>query len=418
MKFTLKKDKFNSIDDAFSVLKEDTKNKAACDIIQKSLESCFDGNFTINIIDCEDISKPLFVMSVFPEMDTISKIISSLSSNDNNKQEVIKKLWEQNKKWVIEIDSRILSSNVNFTNRELTSLLLHEIGHVIYSNSIPYRITTILQFELANANMENKMLLKDKLFKKVLSLPILNACIADDKSDGSIKTEIKADKFAQKMGYKKEITSVLNKLIKLSNYPKNTNSDKEMKNMASFSIDTIDQLRTRQDNMMKKNLFSLKSECTSPYLTNVIEECYNMFFLDHEDSSVRDGKKLLFMENRADRIIQDGYLSEAFIFKSNKLKRIDPAELDYIDIKTQEIKSDSDKMMLISYLHSKLDIIDYYLSILNNPKLSKKYSIPHTIDQLENMKKRLLVSRMNILNFKIPERTKGLYIAWPENYEG
>jgi hypothetical protein len=417
MKFNLNKDKFTSIDDAFSVLKEDNDNKAACDIIKKSLEDCFEGHFTINIVKCEDSSKPLFVMSVFPEMDTVMKIISTLSSNDGKKEEVIKKLWEQNKNWVIEIDQRILCPNTNFTNRELTALLLHEIGHVIYSNSLPYRITTVLQFELASAKMENKMLLKDRLFKKILSLPILNACIADDKSKGSVKTEIKADKFSQKMGYSKELSSVLSKLIKLSNYPKNGSIDKNMQDMANFSIDTVNQLRTRQDNIMKKNLLTLRKECASPYVGEVIQEYYDLFFQEHDDSSINDGKKLRFMEERAERVIQDGYLTEAFIFKS-KLKRIDPAELDYIDIKTQEIKSDSDKMMLISYLHSKLDLIDYYISILKNPKLSKKYSVPHTIEQLETMRKRLLISRVNILNFKIPERTKGLYVAWPQNYEG
>jgi hypothetical protein len=55
---------------------------------------------------------------------------------------------------------------------------------------------------------------------------------------------------------------------------------------------------------------------------------------------------------------------------------------------------------------------------MEDPKLSRKYTIPHTLAQLRRMRDRLLQSRINIINFKIPERTKGLLIAWPKNYEG
>lgn len=424
MKINLKKDNFTKIDDAFSVLKESSSNRAAEEIIEKALKDSFSYEFVVHVIPCRDNTKPLLIMTVYPEMDTVMKIISSVSSNDENKESVIKKLWEQNKKWIIEIDDRILGSALNlsdyeFTNRELTALLLHEVGHIIYSNSLPIRIATVLQFEIASAEMENKMLIRDRFFKKILSLPILNACVVNNTSDSSsINVEIKADKFAKKMGYSKELSSVFTKLLKTNKTGKTSNYNKNMKNDTIFSIDTINQLRTRQNKLMKKNLTFLKENCSSPYMKESIDEFYNLLFENHESSSVTSEKKLTFMEERAQKIIKEGYLTEAFIFKSNKLKRIDPAELDYIDIKTREIKSDSDKMMVISYLHSKLDLVNYYISLLNNPKLSKKYNIPHTIEELESMKRHLLKSREMILNFKIPERTKGLYIAWPENYEG
>ena len=78
MNFNLNKDKFLSIDNAFSVLKEDHVNKAACEIIEKSLESCFKGKFSVRLIDA-DPKLPLFIMSVFPEFDTIMKIITTMS---------------------------------------------------------------------------------------------------------------------------------------------------------------------------------------------------------------------------------------------------------------------------------------------------------------------------------------------------
>ena len=415
MAVRLKKEAFKSIDNAFLVLQEDKASETGKKIIKDSLNEIFDVEFDIEIIPVNDNS-PLFVMSVFPEKSVVSKIISSVTTNNGN-IETIKKLWQQNKKWTLEIDERILNKNfINCSNRELTALLLHEIGHVVCTNSIPSRISTIIQYEIAKSKLENKILAADKLFSKILALPILNACVSDSrKSDKPLSVEIKADNFAKKMGYQQELLSVLKKITTNQKYPKGGTINKNMEEMTKFSINTLNQLKAREDNLLKKNLISLKKECVSPYIESYIDDFYNTIF-ETGDKSISSIEHLTFMENRADSIVENYYTE--FFFGKKKLSKIDPAELDYIDIKTNEIKNENDKMMLISYIHSKLDIIDFYLEILKDPKLAKKYNVPNSADQLERMRTRLLTSRENILKYKIPERNKGIIIAWPENYEG
>ena len=415
MAVRLKKEAFKSIDNAFLVLQEDKASETGKKIIKDSLNEIFDVEFDIEIIPVNDNS-PLFVMSVFPEKSVVSKIISSVTTNSGN-IETIKKLWQQNKKWTLEIDERILNKNfINCSNRELTALVLHEIGHVVCTNSIPSRISTIIQYEIAKSKLENKILAADKLFSKILALPILNACVSDSrKSDKPLSVEIKADNFAKKMGYQQELLSVLKKITTNTKYPKGGTINKNMEEMTKFSINTLDQLKAREDNLLKKNLISLKKECVSPYIESYIDDFYNTIF-ETGNKSISSIEHLTFMENRADSIVENYYTE--FFFGKKKLSKIDPAELDYIDIKTNEIKNENDKMMLISYIHSKLDIIDFYLEILKDPKLAKKYNVPNSADQLERMRTRLLTSRENILKYKIPERNKGIIIAWPENYEG
>ena len=415
MAVRLKKEAFKSIDNAFLVLQEDKTSETGKKIIKDSLNEIFDVEFDIEIIPVNDNS-PLFVMSVFPEKSVVSKIISSVTTNSGN-IETIKKLWQQNKKWTLEIDERILNKNfINCSNRELTALVLHEIGHVVCTNSIPSRISTIIQYEIAKSKLENKILAADKLFSKILALPILNACVSDSrKSDKPLSVEIKADNFAKKMGYQQELLSVLKKITTNQKYPKGGTINKNMEEMTKFSINTLNQLKAREDNLLKKNLVSLKKECVSPYIESYIDDFYNTIF-ETGDKSISSIEHLTFMENRADSIVENYYTE--FFFGKKKLSKIDPAELDYIDIKTNEIKNENDKMMLISYIHSKLDIIDFYLEILKDPKLAKKYNVPNSADQLERMRTRLLTSRENILKYKIPERNKGIIIAWPENYEG
>ena len=415
MAIRLKKEAFKSIDNAFLVLQEDKASETGKKIIKDSLNEIFDVEFDIEIIPVNDNS-PLFVMSVFPEKSVVSKIISSVTTNSGN-IETIKKLWQQNKKWTLEIDERILNKNfINCSNRELTALVLHEIGHVVCTNSIPSRISTIIQYEIAKSKLENKILAADKLFSKILALPILNACVSDSrKSDKPLSVEIKADNFAKKMGYQQELLSVLKKITTNQKYPKGGTINKNMEEMTKFSINTLNQLKAREDNLLKKNLVSLKKECVSPYIESYIDDFYNTIF-ETGNKSISSIEHLTFMENRADSIVENYYTE--FFFGKKKLSKIDPAELDYIDIKTNEIKNENDKMMLISYIHSKLDIIDFYLEILKDPKLAKKYNVPNSADQLERMRTRLLTSRENILKYKIPERNKGIIIAWPENYEG
>ena len=415
MAVRLKKEAFKSIDNAFLVLQEDKASETGKKIIKDSLNEIFDVDFDIEIIPVNDNS-PLFVMSVFPEKSVVSKIISAVTTNSGN-IETIKKLWQQNKKWTLEIDERILNKNfINCSNRELTALVLHEIGHVVCTNSIPSRISTIIQYEIAKSKLENKILAADKLFSKILALPILNACVSDSrKSDKPLSVEIKADNFAKKMGYQQELLSVLKKITTNQKYPKGGTINKNMEEMTKFSINTLNQLKAREDNLLKKNLVSLKKECVSPYIESYIDDFYNTIF-ETGDKSISSIEHLTFMENRADSIVENYYTE--FFFGKKKLSKIDPAELDYIDIKTNEIKNENDKMMLISYIHSKLDIIDFYLEILKDPKLAKKYNVPNSADQLERKRTRLLTSRKNILKYKIPERNKGIIIAWPENYEG
>ena len=408
MAVRLKKEAFKSIDNAFLVLQEDKASETGKKIIKDSLNEIFDVEFDIEIIPVNDNS-PLFVMSVFPEKSVVSKIISSVTTNSGN-IETIKKLWQQNKKWTLEIDERILNKNfINCSNRELTALVLHEIGHVVCTNSIPSRISTIIQYEIAKSKLENKILAADKLFSKILALPILNACVSDSrKSDKPLSVEIKADNFAKKMGYQQELLSVLKKITTNQKYPKGGTINKNMEEMTKFSINTLNQLKAREDNLLKKNLVSLKKECVSPYIESYIDDFYNTIF-ETGDKSISSIEHLTFMENRADSIVENYYTE--FFFGKKKLSKIDPAELDYIDIKTNEIKNENDKMMLISYIHSKLDIIDFYLEILKDPKLAKKYNVPNSADQLERMRTRLLTSRENILKYKIPERNKGIIIA-------
>ena len=408
----MSKDRMINIENAFKVLKENSSSTAAIDILQKSAEDIFSYKFSIYTI--EPINTPVFFMSVYPDRSTLDKIVDAISTNDSH---MISKLWKQTKEWTIEIDKRILyKGTIELTERELTAIFCHEIGHIIQSNSIPNRLVTILQYELAKTTVSNKSLIRDKFFRKILSLPIINACMNGDHDKSSIKEEIKADKFVKSMGYQNDLVSVFHKYDKCKKF---VDANKDMKNMSAFTIDSLNQFKKRETAMLEHTLTEMIKDCDSIYAESVLSEIKNDFFFENDETSVTKDKRLNFLYERAEKLEEEFIATEFFGIGKKNLKRIDPSEIDYIAVKIKTIKDNSDKMMLVSYIHSKMDIVDYYIALLKNPVQSKKYVVPHTLKELEDLKKYLTEMITDTINAKLPDRLRGgLLVAWPDGYEG
>ena len=182
----LKREEQLKVEEIFYSLQHGIENK---DKLLKELagiiNNLFKKSFTIRLIPTKE-RKQSFVMSVIPETSTVEKIMRSVVSNDT-KTSTIKSLWKKCNKWTIEIDERILSSE--FTKEELTALFLHEVGHVVESDSIPKRISTVVQYSFASSTMDTKSVLKKRIFNSLLSIPIINSCMYQTSKD-TIKNEV------------------------------------------------------------------------------------------------------------------------------------------------------------------------------------------------------------------------------------
>ena len=200
MKIDLKKDRFDEIDSAFAAMKESKSKRAnALKTIERNLKATFNKSIAVTIIDSGKRDN-FFIMSVYPEESTLDAVVDAIISGKED--DVIKKVWSETDKWIIEIDDRVITGSiVELNSKEITSLLLHEIGHIVYSNSIPQRISKVMKLEYGRADMKLKELLKNKAFSQILRLPIIHACEYDNyRTKANIKKELKADVFVVKMG--------------------------------------------------------------------------------------------------------------------------------------------------------------------------------------------------------------------------
>lgn len=409
----------------FHVLQETPTNAPGMEMISDGLERCFEGTYTVMVILHEESkSRNLFVMSVLPETSTIEKIVDAVVSGKGS-YETIKSLWEKNRRWVIEIDSGIL--NHRMSDKELTALLLHEVGHVVTSNSIANRVTQILQYEYANAKFTSKGMLGGKIFRKIMSIPILNACVSDQKDKDKLKDELRADKFVRSVGYGKYLVQAMDKLLDPKMYPDYhlVNPENEMKLATQFALGTMDNLRSRKNALVKRQLITLREGVGSPTIESVLADIYGSWFVDkneevespHMENAILEAKKEKFLMEYMERSINE-YISESLLFGKKKMKRLDPYVLDYIQVKMDSIQTNSDKMMLVSYIHNQLDMVQFYIDILNDPDASKKYTIPHNMNFLLTMQKQLQTLREKVLQYRVPQKPNDIFVTYPKGYEG
>ena len=413
MNLEAQKMRFEEIDKCFSDLKRNPMNVSAIRRIERYLSEVYNQSFAIIIVPTKRTDS-CFVMSIFPELSTIDKIVDSIIKEES--VNVVYELWRKNTHWNIEIDRRVLDDTVApISSRECTALLLHEIGHTVQDNTIPERIVRVIKYEFATMGSDIKSVFKTDQFKKLLSLPIVDSCSTISTTitnHNNLKREMGADKYAKMMGYGEELSSALHKFSSTSFV---TDPTASMKNVMYFSKDIVSNFKKRQAYLNKKNLLQL-TESASPITKEIMTDMYEMCIESMTKKSPVETHWQTYMCNVVNRIT-DEYYTEFFIGKK-KLKKLDEYDLDYIQVEIDKIKTHDDKLLILSYIRSKLDIVDYYISIMENTNYAKKYSCPHNLDYLLKFKSRLEMLNQRALTKKINENPYHFSFQYPEGYEG
>lgn len=187
----------------------------------------------------------------------------------------------------------------------------------------------------------------------------------------------------------------------------------DIKSDTIFSIKLAEQFKERKGKVSKEQMKKMLLNNPSVFVKNTLGGIVSDLFESSNDIVQKDS----IYEDRACRLYENAYMTEVFGFKKN-VKRIDPMTIEYIAVKLDSMRSNDDKLMLISYIYSKLDIIDYYLDLMNNPKTANRYIIPHTRNELTNMKLQLEKLKESVVNKKIPEYRYSVRVDYPDGYEG
>ena len=399
------------IDAYFGEIKAKIANSSSSlNKIENELKVIFSQDFSIKLLNTKP-KDPCYVMSVYPDQSTIDKIVNSIINSESTS--MVKEIWSKNTHWNIEIDKKIFDNKyVDLTSNEITALLLHEIGHTVISNSVPTRISNILKLEYAKVSGPVKKVFSKTKLSALLALPIFDVCGFESKSSDAktVKNELDADKFAYQMGYKDALNSALKKFVDTG-----SNTVANTKKTLGFSVEVINQLKKREAKSAKNKLEKLRDSLGDSMVVSHINSIIRNSIGENE--FVTESTHMNIICEMVDDIM-DSYYTEFFVFGPKKLPKLETYTLDYIQVEMTKMKSQDDKLLLVSYLHSKLDICQYYLDILDNPKYAKKYAVPHTREYLVNYRTKLLQLRTEILKYPIEEKRYGLTIQYPSGYEG
>lgn len=358
--------------------------RKSCSTIESVLRLACDKRFVVSVIESPPTDE-LYGMSVRPSQAYTDQLVSMML--DDEKWHIVVFSWKDIKDWVIDIDKRMIKKEVGMNATELTTILLHEIGHIVLNTSFGAKLGNTFRRQLAQAGFEVTNMARQSFFSKIMQLPLINLMSTSRyKDDGQLKEEIKADKFAAvNPRYREALISAIGKMMEVQPVSTST-SDDEVK----LALSTINNYKKRQAKLVNvRRLFKVpksKNMFTRESVFDISESC--------DDT---------YIENKANEIYNDAMAMyfEFFSFKEKKLPVIDNSYITYIENKIKEIKDEDDKAMLIEYTKSKITMIDWYISLLEHPEFSKKYTITQSAKELNTVKNALNNILKTIINFKI-----------------
>ena len=250
--------------------------------------------------------------------------------------------------------------------------------------------------EVMRLNSDMKQLIATTKLSAIVSLP-LQMLFSFDNIDITKNNIFKVDK--------KDIQNVCNFIRSIC---KSYKSPKEQQD------EIIDQLKSIVESY--EGLIEEMHDVRS--IVEYVDNFYNGLYDDKLDSF----KESWVYENtntdweRSQKDPEIKLLQEKFGVK--KLKKIPKDLVAYITIEAECIKDANDKMMIASFCLSKLEIVEWYLELLEVG--SKKYIVPHTKAELDTIHTQLLACYKKIMDTPIPKNTTRplIDIQYPAGYEG
>ena len=400
-------------------------------------------SFSVIISKNKNMSKEFFGFNVFPEMDKLEDICNKIANDDTKFSDIVKR-WRSIEEWEIVIDSLIFDRNfIAFNPKELTAMLLHEIGHVTQSDE------PIEQFYRAYLESKSRLKSADKVSKKVLyilyTIPLAVACTSrrwvNDKNE--LKLEISADKSLIETGYAEHLINAFDKIIKASgsitrsedmNY-KEIESNVEWANMNI--VDVIKRRDKLKDSLYYKaiqtNSGYIQALCArilnflgvrmrERYTGAVAESCMLNELINGEITlethvPFYDIKKFGQIETRIMNAQKELEIANESFFNKRKKSKVDiPDEydLDRIFVAIDDIQNNYDKVYVLDLIYEQIEKLnDFEEAISMDESKSKKWA-----PKIEEMRSRLATLRKSVLNKNIAKKEYKVFVKYPEGYEG
>ena len=400
-------------------------------------------SFSVNISKNKSMGKDFFGFNVFPEIDKLEDICNKIANDDIKFKDIVKR-WRSIKEWEIVIDSLVFDrSFIAFNPKELTAMLLHEIGHVTQSDE------PIEQFYRAYLESKSRLKNADKVSKKVLyilyTIPLAVACTSrrwvNDKNE--IKLEISADKSLIETGYAEHLINAFDKIIKASgsiNRSEDMNYREIESNVEWANMNIVDVIKRRDK--LKDSLYYKAIQTNSGYIqalcarilnflgvrmreryTGAVAESCMLNELINGEITLEthvpfyDIKKFgqiearIVREQNALEVANEAFFNKR---KNSKVNIPDEYDLDRIFVAIDDIQNNYDKVYVLDLIYEQIEKLnDFEEAISMDETKSKKWA-----PKIEEMRQRLATLRKTVLSKNIAKKEYKVFVKYPEGYEG
>lgn len=433
-------DAWEKIDDAFfnySIKRNETR---LCNAISSSLSFALRRNFAVSIVN-KDMREPFFGARVFPSDEWIDKVTEKIIV-DGADFVSVNKMWSDIPSWVIEIDYQLFDQHSLLLNpKELTSVILHEIGHVVHSLEIPERFYRVYKGYKYAKKLTSDAPMKAlyTIYMLPLAICCMGNCIYEKNGDG---VEIRADKFVADCGYGEDLLNAMSKIIRAYGYSMLASSEDELDkkvydhinwsslNAASFSYrqsNLRDELyvRTRKNSspFIKKlgseilNRLGIKlKERYSGSTYSITNESFNIPREEfHNFVLIQDAYESMKISNLIDLYEQKNMSVVNEMYHKRKVPKLPSQfDIDSISIEIDRMQNQHDRMYVLDLIYHQLTQIEQFETYMEVDKDTKNtYSA-----KVDSMKRQLEEFRQAVLNKHSFGQRYKLWVKYPDGYEG
>ena len=437
--------KITMLDEAFSAYLLNQNEQAFCKDVAVLLNGFSRKSFSVLITEKTPAEKePFFGMRVFPDKQAMDDLCVAITADTPASIKDMIDRWKKINSWVIEIDRRVFDrSLINFNPSELTAMLLHEVGHTVYSDKkieMFYRIYRECQVRLKTTDR-----IASKFLYFLYEIPLALVCGIREWQITSfdLREEIFADSSVSKLGYGEHLISAYDKIVKAcgsGGYTNQSNMEKSIAQSITWCNINIADLDRRKQKI-KDELYNTGERTHSSYIQGMIrnimknmhlykKERYTGNVVMESDLSIEFSKEFVLENTLVYNMpefnkLKNGIRSvcemhenkiatEAFNFGKKKMEIPSQLDIDTIFIEIDRMQNHADRRYVLDLIYDQEEKIEKFKEYFRyNEDLKKKYSgkMDSMLRELDSMRKAVLSKRSFDKQYKV-------FVKYPEGYEG
>ena len=400
--------------------------------------------FQVTVSKSKD-GRHFFGMECYPSQEELQEICNKMTDPSVKFGDLCKQ-WRRINNWDILLDTLLFDRNfITFNPKELTAMLLHEVGHIIQSDK------PVEWFYRSYMGAKTRMKMADRASIKalyvLLQVPLAVACAQKFwvNSANELNIEIAADKTIIATGYAEHMVTAFDKIIRVCGSINTTTSQKlkAVETSMDWCCTNISDIVRRREKL-KDELYYTALKAESGYMKSLcarildwlgvhmqerytgavmensmcLEYCAGKISLE-QYKPVFNFKRWAALESQI-MVARSGaeieIATEGF-FNKRKKKKIDmPSmyDLDRISIEIDGIENEYDRVYVLDLIYACLERInDFEEAISMDGNELKKYEsrIAQFRSQLEDHRQRVLAKRI------VPKQYK-VFVKVPEEYAG